>query len=1077
MSNPIIDFFSPKYSEGARVQAVMEKVAPSQRGYATADQLISSMYTASGDQGYASEFTWRELVASYTSWVFTSVDKIAKTIANAPKRLYFYKSRATGKIIPCPEIKATLRSLQGDDRKAYLKELHRNLERVEVVEHPLLTLVTSKPNPIDTQAMFWTDIVVRLELAGSCGIYKGRNFLRTPTELWVLPTSENGEFKPVPDKKLVIKGYHYSDGEVQEDYTLDEAFWMRYPNPKNKFEGMSPLKAQIFPYNIDYYLAKQQYKFFKNNAVVGKTLTTDQKMSQDELDKLYDKIEEKFAGAAQAYKTLILHSGLKADDPRNTTAKDMMLDVIGKYAKDRMLSAYGINEGMVGLTENQNKANLDTSRENYIAECVRPRANFIIECFERWLLPDFDERLEFDIDLPEVQQREIDIEERKANLETMTTTINEERQKMKLDPVPWGDAPWYPFTLSQFSAEPPREGPPAPRGSAKPAEEEEGAVEGKSMQTKAKKDLLWKRFDLSVRKSQELFRKTAVKLFEEQKAEALSFLEKKGALVKGNIAGWGRQKVQSWLKEHKDRYSFDRDKWEERTKELFKPVFVSTLKSAGDQRMNDMSRRKAEGFEFDLGNERVVEWIGTKLRVFSEEITGTTFDEVEDVLRTGFEESQPLSTIAETLREKFDASEEYRAANIARTEAANTWNAGDLEAMKQLGLEGKVDKFWINEPGARDTHAKAGEDYAEDKAIGLDEEFEVGEDAMLVPGGGLLAEENCNCFVPDTLFYSPNTKMIYRSIYNGKVITVETASGHKLTGTPNHPVLTSRGFIGLQFLKKGDCVISSDLSDGVGFGNLDIQDRPTVFEEKFRSLSKKRSPIRVVGTNVNFYGDRPESDVDIVCVNSELLNRMKSFLIEKSGHFFFPKTNNRKIPLFGKCLLERWFNKKFSGFSSNNFVGGTDELDTLLFTGIAHSDEHGFASISWDDSMSGENAINGRSCKIESFGKRLDGSAGIKAINNLIGGQQAYNSIPSADTMISCLPEPTCNSAPIDAALLRYLRMCFSAPVFFDKIVNIQKSSYRGDVFTAETYNGIYISNGVIVKNCRCTLGYTEAKE
>jgi hypothetical protein len=160
--------------------------------------------------------------------------------------------------------------------------------------------------------------------------------------------------------------------------------------------------------------------------------------------------------------------------------------------------------------------------------------------------------------------------------------------------------------------------------------------------------------------------------------------------------------------------------------------------------VREFSRVKAEA-EFNMDDPEVQKWIGTRLREFSKEVTGTTFDEIEKTLREGFEQSKPLSAIATELRETFDKYETYRAELIARTEAANTYNAADLEAVNQLGLEGKVRKFWLNEPDSRDTHQQAGEDYDEAGAIDLDDEFEVGGDKMSYPGGGSLPEENINC--------------------------------------------------------------------------------------------------------------------------------------------------------------------------------------------------------------------------------------------------------------------------------------------------------------------------------------------
>ena len=735
----LLDFFNPKYNDGVAVQAIMEEKAP--RKYESEADLISAMYTAQQGQGYLSEYSWRELVASYTSWVFTSIDKIAKTVAGAPKRLYAYQNVRTGKFVPCTEFKSVLRSLTNDlDRYRYLKDVGKIAKRIEITDNPCIVLL-NKPNAIDTQFIFWMEIMQRLELAGSCGIYQVLGPHGVPSELWVLPTSENGEFKPKPDPKLGISGYHYSDGDVNEDFTLEQATWLRYPNPKNKFEGMSALKAQILPYNIDYYLAKQQYRFFKNNAIIGNILETDKKMGQAELDKLYDKLEDKYQGDANTWKWLILHSGLKAGQPQSAAAKDMMLDVIGKYAKDKMLSAFGVNEGMVGLTENQNKANLDTSRENYLIECIAPRVQLITETFERGIVDKFDERLEFEIELPQIQQRELNVAERNINLTTFTTTINEERAKMKMEPVEWGDKPFVPFNLTQLGEEKPAPAavpapilapvePPPKKNIEIPAE------------TKINRDAEWKVFDARARECEPMFVKVMQKIFKEQLAEVLENLKKRGAVVKGRMA---TQNVRQWLLEHKGetaRLNIDRKAWEKETAKRVRPAFVETLRTAGNKRIKEFSKLKAE-IEFDLTGEVTVKWLQSKLEKFSGEVTGTTYDAVEEVLRKGLEGNETLVEMSADLRAEFDVFDVSRANTIARTESASAYNEGDIEAVRQMGLEDKVLKTWLNEPDARPTHQQAGKDY--EGGVPLDEDFEVGDDVMDVPGNGQLAEENINC--------------------------------------------------------------------------------------------------------------------------------------------------------------------------------------------------------------------------------------------------------------------------------------------------------------------------------------------
>jgi uncharacterized protein with gpF-like domain len=138
-------------------------------------------------------------------------------------------------------------------------------------------------------------------------------------------------------------------------------------------------------------------------------------------------------------------------------------------------------------------------------------------------------------------------------------------------------------------------------------------------------------------------------------------------------------------------------------------------------------------------------WLGDRLEEFSEQVTGTTFDEIDAILQTGFAEGQPLTTIAGTLRERFASWDKYRAPLIARTEAVSALNNGSLLAVKQAGIAQDVKKAWLTagDEVVRATHQTAGLVYS--KGIPVDEMFTVGGDLMLTPGDGRVAAENINC--------------------------------------------------------------------------------------------------------------------------------------------------------------------------------------------------------------------------------------------------------------------------------------------------------------------------------------------
>jgi hypothetical protein len=186
-------------------------------------------------------------------------------------------------------------------------------------------------------------------------------------------------------------------------------------------------------------------------------------------------------------------------------------------------------------------------------------------------------------------------------------------------------------------------------------------------------------------------------------------------------------------------------------REAFRPLLQYILRTEGNERMRELRYLKI-AIDFNVNDPRVKKWLGSRLDRFSREVSGTTFDEISAILREGFVEGEPVATIAETLRNKFDAWDKYRAPMIARTETISSMNHADVESVRQLGLEDAILKHWLTagDEAVRDTHRAAGKDYED--GIGIDEAFKVGDDSMASPGNGSDPGENINCRC--TIYYS-----------------------------------------------------------------------------------------------------------------------------------------------------------------------------------------------------------------------------------------------------------------------------------------------------------------------------------
>jgi hypothetical protein len=114
---------------------------------------------------------------------------------------------------------------------------------------------------------------------------------------------------------------------------------------------------------------------------------------------------------------------------------------------------------------------------------------------------------------------------------------------------------------------------------------------------------------------------------------------------------------------------------------------------------------------------------------------------------------------------------------------------------------------------------------------------------------------------------------IYRSRHEGPLFKVEMASGDCFTATPNHQVLTLRGWVAVQSLHAGDKLCDSSRRDAAGRAAVEpeVNDVPPTLREVYRAADVMFGAERVQRGAVNFHGDRPAGEVDVVTVDRRLL--------------------------------------------------------------------------------------------------------------------------------------------------------------------------------------------------------------
>jgi intein/homing endonuclease len=115
---------------------------------------------------------------------------------------------------------------------------------------------------------------------------------------------------------------------------------------------------------------------------------------------------------------------------------------------------------------------------------------------------------------------------------------------------------------------------------------------------------------------------------------------------------------------------------------------------------------------------------------------------------------------------------------------------------------------------------------------------------------------------------------IYRSRHEGPLFKVKTARGDEFTATPNHQILTPRGWVAVQFLRAGDELCDAGRRNASVIAaetRPEVDDMPPTLGEVYRAADRLFGAERMLGGTVNFHGDVPVGDVDVVTLDRQLL--------------------------------------------------------------------------------------------------------------------------------------------------------------------------------------------------------------
>lgn len=378
---------------------------------------------------------FNKLIAAYKSWVYICASKNSNTVAAAPLKLYVGKQSKSTKILVKTakldrKVEARIRK-QGN-----LIPYHRKaVELEEVLDHPFLEMIKNV-NPMINRFDLWDATQLWMELTGNAYWYVYKNNMGMPVELWPLPPQS---MKIVASQDKIIAGYVYHIGSTKIPFASEEIIHFKFHSPAGGLYGTGPLAAVIDTYINDASIRTFESTLMQNMGRPEAVLSSKEPIAESDFKRIKDRWKQQYAGSKKAGQTILLENGLEYT-PITLTPREMNYILGRKMNREEIAAAFGVPMSKLTV-EAVNLANAYVGEHQYMQDTIEPRLRRIEETINANLMPMYDDNLFVAYDPVVPSDKEFELKERESNLGKYITTINEEREKMGLDDVEWGDIP------------------------------------------------------------------------------------------------------------------------------------------------------------------------------------------------------------------------------------------------------------------------------------------------------------------------------------------------------------------------------------------------------------------------------------------------------------------------------------------------------------------------------------------------------------------------------------------------------------------------------------------------------------
>jgi len=470
------------------------------------------------------------------------------------------------------------------------------------------------------------------------------------------------------------------------------------------------------------------------------------------------------------------------------------------------------------------------------------------------------------------------------------------------------------------------------------------------------------------------------------------------------------------------------------------------------------------------------------------DISETMASQISRILSEGLATGKGPREIGRLMGDLIEGMSRTRGTKISRTEIVRAWNEAAINRYEEFGIPGVTAMVEL---------ATAGDDRVCAECAGLQ-----GRVYTLADARGVIPVHP-NCLPGDALVSScGGIAGASKRWFDGNLVIIRTASGQQLSSTPNHPVLTERGWVPAHLLNVGDYVVRNGRGDGKLFGNDEAQDVPARIEDVAETFFRAREVTEIKQSPSMFHGDGMEGGTIRFSYSSAYYKwheptvhlkrdeRHLSTRAQRGQETFF-----QMLPGYRKGSIDQ---HRGYGLTSNQSALLELQERVLssggLFQAVCDDCADTIRALSYGDALQLPQTPIAPALAVDGFSRGefayIDDLPQVQAVSRLRslgavvhntrrtvpcfctlqGGFDIQNIFPylKNNTAIGNNQEKGGIDLFNDAQLATNILDGAFGDVSLDNVVNIEMRDFSGHVYNLETEAGFYIANGVVTHNCRC---------